>query len=116
MSYGVDREWGWVCEGGTGGSHVPLLSTSETLSFLEALLPFLESELLGFLFGVHLYGIWVLTGSASSGSGGMESDWGVGGMLLCNSSHKVSLAEELVKFLIPLLGHGRDYFHAIDLV
>ena len=35
-------------------------------------------------------------------------------MLFGDRSREASLAEELVDLFIPALGHGGDYFHAID--
>ena len=92
------------------------LSVAETASFFETFIPFLRGKLLWLFIGVDVHGIGVLGGSVSSGGGGVESDGSSGRMLLGDRSHKASLAEELVYFLVPSLGCSGDYFHPIDSV
>ena len=92
------------------------LSASEATSFFEAFLSFLRSKLSWFLLGVNIHCIGVLGGSIPGGGGGMEGNRGSGGVLLSDSGHKVSLAKELVNFLVPSFGCGQNYFHAIYLV
>ena len=92
------------------------LSAAETASFFETFVPFLQGKLFWSFIGVDVHGIGVLGGSVPSGGGGVESNGSSGRMLLGDRSREASLAEELVYFLIPSFGHGRDYFHPVDSV
>ena len=112
----MGRERGKVCVGGAGRGHVAFLCAAETASFFETFIPFLQGKLLWFFIGVDVHGIGVPGGSVSSGGGSMESDGSSGRMLLGDRSHKASLAEELVYFLVPSFGRSGDYFHPIDSV
>ena len=112
----MDRERGKVCIGGAGHGHVAFLSAAETASFFETFLPFFRGKLLRSFIGIHVHGVGIPGGSASSGGGGMESDRSPGRVLLGNGGREASLAEELVYFLVPSFGRSRDYFHPVDSV
>ena len=92
------------------------LSAAETSSFFETFSPFFWGKFLWSFVDIDVHGIGVPGGSASSGGGGMESDWSPGRMLLGDGGREASLAEELVYFLVPSFGRSRDYFHPIDSV
>ena len=102
-SRGASRKRGKVHIGGAGRGHVSFLSAAETTSFFEAFVSFLRSKFLWSFIDVDVHGIGVPRGRASSGGGGMESDWSPGQMLLGDGDREVSLAEELVYFLVPSL-------------
>ena len=74
----MGRERGKVCVGGAGRGHVAFLPAAETASFFETLIPFLWGKFLWSFIDVDVHGIGVPSGSASSGGGGMESDWSPG--------------------------------------
>ena len=57
---------------------MPFLSAVETLSLFEAFIPFFRGKFLWLFVDVDVHGIGVSGGSASSGGGGMESDWSPG--------------------------------------
>ena len=113
---GVGGERRKVHEGGTGCGHMPLLLASETMSFFEAPFPFLRSKLPWLFFGVDVHGVEVSGGGIPDGGGGVECDRGSGCVVFSNRSCEVSLAKELVDFLIPSFGHSWDHFHPVDLV
>ena len=73
---------GWerrrIREGGTGCGHVAFLSAAETAPFFKTSILLFRGKLLQLFLGVDVHGIGVPGGSASSGGGGMESDWSPG--------------------------------------
>ena len=74
----MSRERGQVHVGGAGRGHVSFLSAVETSSFFEAFIPFFQGKFLWSFIDVDVHGIGVPGGSASSGGGGVESDWSSG--------------------------------------
>ena len=77
-SRGAGRERGKVRVGGAGHGHVSFLSATETASFFETFILFLQGKLLWFFIDVDVHGIGVPGGSVPRGGGGMESDGGSG--------------------------------------
>ena len=92
------------------------LPAAETTSFFETFVSFFRGELLWFLIGVDVHGVGVPGGRVLSGGGVMEGNWSSGRMLFCDRSREASLTEELVDFLIPSFGCGRDHLHPVDSV
>ena len=92
------------------------LLASEATSSFEAFLSSLRSKLSWFFLGVNVHCVGVPGGSIPGGGRGMEGDRGSGGVLLSDSDHKVTLAKELVNFLVPSFGCGWNYFHAVESV
>ena len=87
-----DRERGQGRKNGTSSSHMSLLPTSEAMSFLETLFSLFLGKFLWLVFVVNIHCVGIPRESTSGGSGGMEGERSVRGILLSNSSSKVFLA------------------------